>query len=237
MERRFGQPVPDWKGAALPRAEVIEGTYATLERLDPDLHAAELHEAYSGDDGMWDYLGYGPFPSAASYHRWARDLAAHDDPYFFVIRDRATGHASGVASYLRIEPAQGAIELGHIALSASLRGTRAATEALTLMIRHAFSLGYRRVEWKCDSLNLPSRRAAQRLGFSYEGTFRQATVYKGRNRDTAWFAVIDGDYPALVAAWDAWLSSGNFDAEGHQIESLSDLTTLVRVTSDPWLSR
>ncbi len=234
-ERKFGAPVKDWTPPRAPGSPVLEGRYARLERLDADLHAGELHSANSASDAIWDYLPYGPFSSAAAYHRWARDMAALDDPYFYAIRDLERGHWCGVASFLRITPAAGTIEVGHINFAPALQHTRAATEAMYLMMAWAFGAGYRRYEWKCDALNLPSRRAAQRLGFSYEGIFRQATVVKGRNRDTAWFAAIDTEWPALKVAYEVWLSPGNFDAEGRQIERLSDLTRLVRAADDPAL--
>ena len=158
------------------------------------------------------------------------------DPLFYVVRQRDSGHCSGVASYLRITPQSGAIEVGHINLSPELHRSRAATEAMFLMMRWAFAAGYRRYEWKCDALNMASRVAAQRLGFSFEGVFRQATIVKGRNRDTAWFSVIDSEWPALAEAFRAWLDPRNFDASGRQRESLSDLTRLVRPGSDPALT-
>lgn len=235
MAKEFGTPLPDWTPPPAPIGETLTGTYVQLERMDPDTHAADLFRAYSGHDGLWDYLPYGPFSSAAAYHRWAKDSATGNDPLFYVLRNRATGHCGGVASYLRITPASGSIEVGHINFSPEIAGTRASTEAMYLMMDWAFRNGYRRYEWKCDALNMPSRKAAQRLGFSYEGIFRQATVYRQRNRDTAWFAVIDKDWPALQEAYRVWLSPANFDAEGRQKESLADLTRLVRVSSDPAL--
>ena len=232
---KLGAAVPDWTPPPAPDGRPLEGQYVRLERLDPEIHAGDLHRAYSGHDALWAYLPYGPFPSAAGYHRWARDTATGSDPLFYVLRDRATGHCGGVASYLRITPAAGSIEVGHICLSPEIARGRVWTEAMFLMLQHAFALGYRRYEWKCDALNLPSRRAAQRLGFSYEGTFRQMTVVKGRNRDTAWFSVIDSEWGALHEAYAAWLSPANFDTRGHQRERLSDLTRLVRPGSDPAL--
>ncbi|MEO6298282.1 MAG: GNAT family protein, partial [Paracoccaceae bacterium] len=212
-----------------------EGQVVRLERMDPDAHAADLFRAYSGHDGLWDYLPYGPFAAAASYHRWAKDSATGEDPLFYVIRQIDSGHCGGVASYLRIAPEMGSIEVGHINLSPELNRSRASTEAMFLMMDWAFRAGYRRYEWKCDALNVPSRRAAQRLGFSYEGVFRQAAVVKGRNRDTAWFAIIDKEWPALREAYAAWLSPRNFNGEGRQMESLSGLTRLVRPGWDPTL--
>ena len=147
-----------------------------------------------------------------------------DDPLFHAIIDSATGKAIGVASYLRIDPASGSIEVGHINYSPLLQRTPAATEAMYLMMQRVFELGYRRYEWKCDALNARSRAAAQRYGFSFEGVFRQATVYKGRNRDTAWYAAIDQEWPALQAAFLQWLDPANFDQDGRQRVRLADLT-------------
>jgi RimJ/RimL family protein N-acetyltransferase len=233
--KKFGEAVPGWEVPPRPMGDVLEGQVVRLERMDADAHAADLFRAYSGHDALWDYLPYGPFSSAASYHRWAKDTASGDDPLFYVIRQIESGHCGGVASYLRIAPAMGSIEVGHINLSPELNRSRASTEAMFLMMDWAFRAGYRRYEWKCDALNLPSRRAAQRLGFSYEGVFRQAAVVKGRNRDTAWFAIIDKEWPALREAYAAWLSPRNFDAAGRQRESLADLTRLVRPGWDPLL--
>lgn len=234
--RQFGFAVPGWTPPQAPKGETLTGTWVQLEAMDPDAHAADLFRAYSSADQVWDYLPYGPFSSASGYHRWAKEKACGQDPLFYVLRNRQTGACGGVASYLRITPEAGSIEVGHINLAPEIAGSRASSEAMYLMMDWAFRHGYRRYEWKCDALNMASRRAAQRLGFSYEGVFRQATVYKGRNRDTAWFAVIDQDWPALKEAWRVWLAPENFDAEGRQRESLADLTGLVRVSSDPLLA-
>jgi RimJ/RimL family protein N-acetyltransferase len=232
-EKRFGAVVPGWKPAPRPSLEPLQGRYARLEPLDADTHAADLYRAFSVDDAVWDYLPYGPFTSASAYHRWVRDTATGPDPVFYAIRDLGTGHCGGVASYLRITPDHGTIEVGHINLAPELSQTRAATEAMFLMMDWAFAAGYRRYEWKCDALNLPSRQAAQRYGFSYEGVFRQAAVVKGRNRDTAWFAIIDRDWPAVREAFRLWLSPENFDGQGRQRERLSDLTRLTGRVPDP----
>lgn len=231
----FGEPVANWTPPPVPNFVKLRGHYAQIELLKPDAHAADIHRANCADDQIWDYLPYGPFTSAASYHRWMRDITSGNDPRFYAIKDIGSGHFGGVASYLRIAPEAGSIEVGHINLSKELQGTQVATEALYLMMDWAFEAGYRRFEWKCDALNVASRRAAQRLGFSYEGVFRQAVVVKGRNRDTAWFAAIDKEWPALKEAFSAWLRPQNFDAEGRQLERLSDLTRLVRAASDPAL--
>lgn len=211
----------------------MEGRYARLERLDAGAHAEALHAANAADDRIWDYLPYGPFRTPEAYAAWVQQMARSQDPFFYAIRDLDSGAWGGVASYLRIAPEVGSIELGHINLAPQLQGTRAATEALTLMIRWAMDAGYRRFEWKCDALNAGSRRAAERLGLSYEGVFRQATIVKGRNRDTAWFAATDGDWPALRAAYDRWLEPANFDPRGRQIESLFTLTAPLLVAQDP----
>lgn len=231
-QKMFGEAVPGWEAPRAPDVMALDGRYVRLERLE-EHHAHMLFRANIDDDGIWDYLPYGPFPSEVGYLRWVKDAAASVDPYFMAVIDRASGQPVGVLSFLRITPAVGVIELGHICFSPRLQRGRAATEAMVLMIRWAFAAGYRRFEWKCDALNIPSRRAAQRLGLSYEGIFRQATIVKGRNRDTAWFAATDKDWPGLEAAYDAWLDPSNFDAEGQQQERLSDLTRLVRVASDP----
>jgi len=218
-----------------PDGAVLSGRYATLEPLSAVTHAALLYRAYVAADQVWDYLPYGPFSSAAQYHRWVRDNEGQTDPYFYAVQNHATGQWEGVASFLRISPVDGSIEVGHINFSPALQRKVAATEAIFLMMRWAFDAGYRRFEWKCDALNRPSRRAAQRLGLSYEGVFRQAAIVKGRNRDTAWFAAIDAEWPALKEAFEAWLSPGNFNAQGQQKERLGDLTALVRAANDPML--
>jgi RimJ/RimL family protein N-acetyltransferase len=229
--KELGEVVAGWTVPPRPDEAVLQGRWVRLERL----HAADLHRAFSGHEALWDYMPYGPFSSAAQYHRWIKDMGSSEDPRFYAFRDMETGRCGGVASYLRITPDSGSIEVGHICLSPELQGSRAATEGLFLMMQWAFGAGYRRYEWKCNALNLPSRRAAQRFGFSYEGIFRQATVVKGRNRDTAWFAVIDKEWSALQAAYDAWLNPANFSGEGRQKEKLSDLTRMVIVARDPGL--
>ena len=232
---RLGKPVAGWTPPARPEGQVLEGQFVRLERMNPDAHAGDLHRAYSGHDRLWDYMSYGPFASASGYHRWAKETASGADPLFYVLRDRASGHCGGVASYLRILPDAGSIEVGHICLAPEMARGRAWSEAMFLMMDWAFAAGYRRYEWKCNALNLASRRAAQRLGFSFEGVFRQHMLVKGRNRDSAWFSIIDSEWPALREAYRAWLSPTNFDARGGQRERLSDLTRLVRAGSDPAL--
>jgi RimJ/RimL family protein N-acetyltransferase len=204
----------------------MEGRFSRLEPLDHERHVEELFAANAEDaDGRgWTYLPYGPFRTLPSYRSWMETTCLGDDPLFFAVVDAATGRPSGVASYLRITPAGGSIEVGHIHYSPRLKRSPAATEAMYLMMRTAFEVGYRRYEWKCDALNTASREAAQRLGLSFEGVFRQATVYKGRNRDTAWYAAIDAEWPALREAFLAWLDPGNFGADGRQRTRLTDLT-------------
>ncbi|AXI40792.1 GNAT family N-acetyltransferase [Sulfitobacter sp. SK011] len=234
-DRPVGAPVRDWTPPAMPSGEILNGRYARLEPLTAEKHAALLFRSFDGHDHIWDYMADGPYSSASQYHRWVRDNAGLSDPLFYAIRNLETDCWEGVASYLRIAPKSGSIEVGSISYSPALQRTRAATEAMYLMMKWAFEAGYRRYEWKCNALNAPSRRAAQRLGLSFEGVFRQALVIKGRNRDTAWFAAIDKEWPALREAFEAWLSPSNFTPEGVQIERLGDLTGLVRATSDPTL--
>ena len=212
----------------------MTGRFCRIEILDADRHARDLYAANQLDeDGrMWTYLPYGPFSEFAAYDRWVREVTVASDPLFHAVIDLETGRAVGVASYLRIDPPAGSIEVGHIAYSPKLQKTPAATETMYLMMRRAFTLGYRRYEWKCDALNAASRAAAQRLGFSYEGIFRQARVNKGRNRDTAWFAAIDAEWPALDRAFIEWLSPANFDESGRQRVSLASLTRPILVKLD-----
>ena len=177
---------------------------------------------------MWTYLPYGPFATLEAYRAWIEEVWSGSDPMFYAIVDTSTGRALGVAGYLRISPASGSIEVGHISYSPLLQRTPAATEAMYLMMARVFELGYRRYEWKCHALNAPSRAAALRLGFTFEGVFRQATVIKGRNRDTAWYSVIDEEWPALKEAFGRWLAPANFDEQGKQRIRLSALTTSLR---------
>jgi len=216
-----GEPVPGWTPRPEPTATELTGRYCRLERLDPDRHAEELYAADRLDatGESWTYLPYGPFTDLAAYREWVEEVHAGPDPRFYaVIRtDGAAPRAAGVLSLMRITPGAGTIEVGHVHYSPLLQRHRAATEAQYLLARYVFDdLGYRRFEWKCDALNAPSRRAAERLGFSYEGTFRQALVVKSRNRDTAWYAMTDGDWPAIRDRFTAWLHPDNFDADGHQ---------------------
>lgn len=223
---QVGFDLSGWTPRPKPPRTPIEGRFCRLEMLDAGKHAADLFAANQLDkDGRnWTYLAYGPFAKLDEYRAWVETVQKSDDPLFHAIIDRATGKAVGVATLMRVDPANGVIETGHLNYSPLLQKKPAATEAMFLLMRRVFDeLDYRRYEWKCDSLNAPSRAAAERLGFIYEGLFRQASVYKGRNRDTAWFSMIDSEWPALKRAYEAWLDAANFDASGAQKNSLSAL--------------
>lgn len=217
----------------VPRAPLpldpMQGRGARLERLAAS-HAAGLHDAMAGADENWRYLPYGPF-DAAGMATWVDWAAAQADPWFFAILVEA--RPLGVASYLRVVPEHGVAEVGHINFAPALKGTVAATEAMALMAQRVFDAGYRRYEWKCNAANLASRRAAQRLGFSFEGIFRQHMVVKGRNRDTAWFAMTDGDWPQVRIAYKVWLDRANFDDAGRQRLPLGTLTRPLLAACDP----
>ena len=206
---------------------VLRGTRVRLEPLVPERHAGDLHPAGHGpgaDPHLWDFLPYGPFDDPAEFRAWLGELAPSTDPVFLAVVDTETGRARGVVSYLRIEPDHGCLEIGHIWFGAGLRQTPAATEAVYLLARHAFDdLGNRRLEWKCNAANARSRRAAERFGFTFEGVFRQHMIVKGRNRDTAWFSLLDREWPAARAAFESWLEPANFDGEGRQRRSLAAL--------------
>jgi RimJ/RimL family protein N-acetyltransferase len=223
----LGQPigcaVPNWTPRPRPPRLAMIGRFCRVEPLDVTRHARELFDAQADDrDGRnWTYFPYGPFDAFADFRDWLTEMAALDDPLFHAIID-AHGKAVGVAAYMRIDPPNGVIEVGHIHYSPRLQRTAAGTEAMYLMMRRAFDeLGYRRYEWKCDHLNAPSRDAAARYGFTFEGIFRQATVYKSRSRDTAWFSILDSEWPARKTAFETWLAPDNFDAAGQQRRRLA----------------
>lgn len=224
-----------WTPPQLPPRAVLEGRYTRLEPLAP-AHAPGLFNAFSEDreGAMWRYLAAGPFADQASYAGWLNNARLQHDPLHFAIR-MADGQLGGTLSLMRMAPAAGSIEAGWLTFAPRLQRTREATEAVYLLMQWAFEAGYRRFEWKCDAGNMPSRRAAQRFGLSYEGIFRQAGVVRGRNRDTAWFAAIDAEWPALRAAFMRWLDPANFDAAGQQREQLGTLTAPVLVMRDPGL--
>jgi RimJ/RimL family protein N-acetyltransferase len=222
----IGFPLPEWQACQHPGKALMQGRLCRLEPIDADRHSSDLYAAFSKDrDGRnWTYLPYGPFLSEAELGDWINSTCLGEDPCFFAVIDLETEMAVGVASYLRIEPATGVIEVGHIHFSPEMQGRAISTEAMYLMMRQVFEeLGYRRYEWKCDALNLPSCAAATRLGFLFEGTFRQATMYKRRNRDTAWYSILDREWPAARNAFEAWLDPANFDASGKQRQRLSTL--------------
>ena len=225
----YGQPVgarvPDWRPPDAPDGRPLAGSHCRLERLEPGRHGEALGRLFTDDvePRDWIYLPFGPFESAEDALRWADTWSRAGGFVYYVIVDPASGAPTGVAAYLRIEPGSGSIEIGGILFSRSLMRTAAATEAMFLLIDHAFALGYRRCEWKCDALNEPSMRAARRLGFCYEGTFRQAAIVRGRSRDTAWFALTDGDWSGLRDGFRRWLHPSNFGADGEQRARLSDL--------------
>ena len=213
-----------WTPARRPERAPIDGNLVRLEPLDPARHGDDLFEASNGADGTWQYLPYGPFKSKEQFLAWLRERASLDDPLAYTIIDREAGAARGIETLMSIEPEHGSIEIGHIWLSPSLQRTRQATEAIYLLSRYAFDeLGNRRYEWKCDAANAPSRRAAERFGFTFEGVFRQHRIVKGRNRDTAWYSITDGEWPSRKAAFEAWLSPDNFDPVGRQRRSLSEI--------------
>jgi RimJ/RimL family protein N-acetyltransferase len=224
----WGQPIGpelvDFDTPEAPPREAIRGRYVEILPLDPKRHARELWRALERlPASHWTYLPYGPFLSESEFERWLAGVSGTSDPLFFTLVERSAGVAAGLASYLRIQRESACIEVGHLNFSPLLARRPAATEAMALMMARAFELGYRRYEWKCDALHALSRAAAERLGFRFEGIFRQATIYKGRSRDTSWYSVIDSDWPALDRAYRSWLEPDNFDAEGHQRSRLSDL--------------
>ncbi len=214
----IGETVADWVGAKEVPHTAMHGRTCDVVPLAKH-HATDLHAAFSADKpgALWTYMPTGPFADEAQYADWVSNACQSHDPLFFAVIDKADGNAVGVASFLRIQPAQGVIEVGFITFSPRLQRTPMATEAMYLMMKRALGeLGYRRYEWKCDALNAPSRRAAARLGFQYDGLFKQALVYKGRNRDTAWFSILDGDWPRIRAGFEAWMDPANFDVHGTQ---------------------
>ncbi len=221
----------NWVPPSLPARSVIAGRYVTLEPL-AHAHIPELWQAHKGADEVWRYIPAGPFDSETALGAWIDKVRIEVDPMQFAVR-MEDGRLGGTLSIMRINPAAGSAEVGYIVFTPRLQKTREATEAVYLTIKWAFEAGYRRFEWKCNAANLASRRAAERFGFSYEGIFRQAAVVKGENRDTAWFASIDAEWPALRDAFETWLDPANFDGEGRQKQRLADLTAPILVARDP----
>jgi RimJ/RimL family protein N-acetyltransferase len=195
------------------------GNYCRLERVDVRRHGLDLWDAFAGEPSPWTYMPFGPFETYDQFQEVLRTYERWEGLRGFAII-MPDGRASGLAAWLRFAPGDGSIEVGAIVYSSRLKRTRAATEAMHLMARSVFQSGFRRYEWKCDALNRPSRLAAERLGFVYEGTFRQATVYKGRNRDTAWYSIVDADWGKVGSAMERWLEPSNFDEAGLQRRSL-----------------
>jgi RimJ/RimL family protein N-acetyltransferase len=216
-----------WRGAKAPRREPLAGELVILEPLDADRHGDDLYASAAGADETWYYLPYGPFASREEFLAWLRGHAATPDPMAFAVVDREGGDARGIATFMSMVPEHGVIEIGHLWFSPSLQRTRQATETIYVMSNRAFELGHRRLEWKCDAANEPSRRAAERFGFTFEGVFRQHRIVKGRNRDTAWYSITDAEWPARKAAYEAWLAPANFDPSGRQLRSLTDIRRRV----------
>lgn len=221
------QNLAEWTPRELPTTEPLKGRRVLVEATDVTRDAAGLFEATrTGDSALWDYLPYGPFRNEAEFEQWLAAHVAESQLMPETVRDRATGEALGCASFMRADQDHGVIEIGHIFFGAALQRTAAATEAIYLMLRHLFDdRGYRRVEWKCDAANARSVRAATRFGFKPEGVWRQHRIVKGRNRDTAWFSIIDREWPSRRAAFEAWLAEDNFDEDGKQIRPLENLRT------------
>ena len=230
----LGDPV-DWVPAQRPTAAPLEGRLVRLRPVEPELDAAPLFRSSHpplGDPEHWTYLPYGPYEDEAALRERLEEIAHSEDPLFFTILRLPEEEPCGIASYLRITPEHGTIEIGHIWFGAGLRRSAAATEAIFLLAREAFDgLGYRRLEWKCNALNEGSRHAAERFGFRFEGVFRKHQVVKGRNRDSAWFAITDDEWPALRAAYEQWLAPENFDPQGRQLRALRDFIAGKRETA------
>lgn len=222
-DQRVGEPV-EATPVQRPQRTPLRGTCVDVMPLQADTHGDDLYAAAMapGTDPSWTYLSFGPWTERASFDTWLGAFQAAADRLAFALVDKSTGKALGLCSYARIDPANRVIEIGSVWYSPALQRTRAATEAMYLMARHVFEdLGYRRYEWKCNSFNEPSRRTAERLGFTYEGLFRQHMISRGRNRDTAWFSMLDSEWPARKRAFERWLDADNFDADGRQRRSLA----------------
>ncbi len=226
FDQRVGQYIADWAARPNPNAAKMNGAFCSVEALAIDTHAPDLFKTLCGEDyeSSWTYLPRERAKTYESFTAWLNFETAQHDRRFYAIVDNKSKKAQGLCAYLRITPEHGSIEIGHIHFGRSLKQTPAATEAMYLMMRHAFDdLGYRRYEWKCNDLNEASKRAALRLGFSFEGIFRQSNVFKNRNRDTAWFSIIDGEWPMINQRFIRWLSHDNFAAQGRQIKSINEV--------------
>ena len=219
-----GVPVKGWTERPRPDGRGMEGRFARLEKLDPTRHGANLWAAVGGNDHIWDFLAYGPFATQADFTAWLAARAALRDPLYYTVIEKKTGRALGCLTLMEIRPEMGVIEVGHIFYSPALQKTPAATDAIHLAAKIAFDdLGYRRFEWKCNDLNDPSKFAALRFGFTFEGVFRQHLIVKGRNRDTAWYSMLDTEWPARKAAFERWLAPDNFEPSGQQKLALSQM--------------
>jgi RimJ/RimL family protein N-acetyltransferase len=233
-----GLPVSSLEPAERPSGATLAGSRVRLERLSAEQHGADLHDALQADPAgtLWTYMPHGPFDTERDFIKWLSSIENSTDPLFYAIIDLSTNRSVGIAAYLRIDTHNRTVEVGWLTFSEQLRRSTAATEAMYLMATHAFELGFRRYEWKCNALNAPSIAAAERLGFSFEGIFRNAVIVKGHNRDTAWFGFTDGDWPAIKLAHEAWLDPSNFDESGNQKSSLRDLTAPLRHSAWPTLT-
>jgi RimJ/RimL family protein N-acetyltransferase len=231
LGQEIGADLSSWETPSRPSTSQMVGRFCRLEAISVGGHSKDLFDAFQVDEEGrdWAYMSHGPFDSLTEFQDWMTASCLGNDPLFFAVIDLITGQAIGMASYLRIEPALGSIEVGSIHFSNLMKGKPASTEAMYLMMKRAFEQGYRRYEWKCNAFNVLSCRSAGRLGFSYEGIFRNHMIVKGRNRDTAWFAAIESEWPSIKSAFETWLSSSNFDRNGAQPQRLSDLTKSVLV--------
>jgi RimJ/RimL family protein N-acetyltransferase len=217
-------PLVESSAAPRPERRTLEGRFVTLAPLDADRHGDDLYEGAGGDDhaDLWTYMGDGPWSDREAFAASLESKAKSEDPLFFAILGRVTGRALGYQTLMRIDVPNRVVEVGNILYGVNMQRTAGATEAQYLLARYVFDdLGYRRYEWKCNAFNAPSRRAALRYGFKFEGEFRQHMIIKGRNRDTAWFSILDSEWPAIRSAFEDWLQPGNFDAEGRQKRGLA----------------
>lgn len=231
-QNELGQPIgpalDNWTPRSRPLRTTMTGRFCKLEPMMPERHAKQLFEAFSRDEAgqNWTYLFSEPFTEQAVFDQYLLETCCGDDPLFYTVIDQSTGLAVGIAALMRIDPAMGGIEVGHINFSPLMQRTPVSSEAIFLMMQRVFDeLGYRRFEWKCDNNNAPSKRAAERFGFTFEGIFRQAVVYKQRSRDTAWFSIIDQEWPEIKSMFEGWLAADNFDEQGRQKQSLKDFRT------------
>ena len=218
------QSLEHWQPAKRPHNPVIQGRYIRLEKLDPQRHGDDLWlalEGPAGDPKLWDYMAYGPFKERAAFDQWLNSNAASQDPYYYTVIDQASGQAQGMLSLMSIVPEHGRIEIGHVTFGAPMQRSPKSTEAVYLLAKYAFEQGYRRLEWKCNNGNARSKYAAERLGFSFEGVFRQHMVVKGQNRDTAWYSILDSEWPKVGAGFEAWLSQANQSDSG-QLKTLTE---------------